>query len=196
MPLQNRVTPEGEIIAHPARGLLMGNRGGKIHRPDRTLGTRRWASRQWISCVLEFKNRQRQVMGDSYTELFFLDEITALAAGHRPCFECQRARARAFAAAFPGPDRAPQIDRVLHSERLGGSHRAEAGSLPDGAMIQLGQTAAALRGETALPWTPEGYGTPIPRPTGACELLTPPTICAALSAGYVPVWHPSARGSG
>ena len=100
MPLQNRVSPFGELFAASARGTLLGNRGGRIHRDDRTLGKRRFASRQWICCVLEFKGRRRKVWGDSYTELFFLDEPTALAAGHRPCFECRRAEARAFADAW------------------------------------------------------------------------------------------------
>src|SRR5262249_48070514 len=98
MPLQNRVTPEGDIIATPHRGLMMGNRGGVVHLPDPTPGTRRWASRQWIACVLQFKGRQREVMQpNGYTELFFLDEATALAAGHRPCFECRRGEAEHFA---------------------------------------------------------------------------------------------------
>ncbi len=91
MPLQNRVLPDGQIVAHSARGAFMGNRGGRFHDPEtRTLTTRRWASRQWIICVLDFKHRHREVMGHGYTELFFLDEVTALAAGHRPCFECRR----------------------------------------------------------------------------------------------------------
>jgi hypothetical protein len=100
MPLQNRVSPLGELFAAPARGTLLGNRGGKFHRDDRTLGPRRFASRQWICCVLEFKNRRREVWGWGYTELFFLDEVTALAAGHRPCFECRRHDANTFAAAW------------------------------------------------------------------------------------------------
>ncbi len=96
MPLQNRVTPFGELAVTPARGTLMGNRGGRIHSDSRTLGRRRWASRQWICCVLKFKNRQRDVWGRYYTELFFLDEVTAFAAGHRPCFECRRKDAEQF----------------------------------------------------------------------------------------------------
>ena len=100
MPLQNRVDPFGELFAAPARGLFMGNRGGRIHTDDRKLTKRRWASRQWICCVLDFKSRQRDVWGRYYTELFFLDEVTALAAGHRPCFECRRKDAEAFAGAW------------------------------------------------------------------------------------------------
>jgi len=90
MPLQNRVDPFGELFADRSRGLFLGNRGGRLHDDDRALGRRRWASRQWICCRLEFKDRHRKVWGKSYTELFFLDEVTALAAGHRPCFECRR----------------------------------------------------------------------------------------------------------
>src|SRR5436853_7042816 len=96
MPLQNRVSPFGDLFAGPALGLFMGNRGGRFHRDDRTLSSRRWVSRQWICCRLQFNNRHRDVWKTGYTELFFLDEPTALAAGHRPCFECRRADALAF----------------------------------------------------------------------------------------------------
>ena len=118
MPLQNRVSPFGELFATPARGLLMGNRGGRIHDDKRQLASRRWASRQWICCVLDFKNRQRKVFGAGYSELFFLDEVTALAAGHRPCFECRRRDAIAFAEYWSKPrPSAPQMDAVL--QRVG-----------------------------------------------------------------------------
>src|SRR5262245_40798045 len=83
VPLQNRVSPFGELCAFCARGLFMGNRGGRFHTEAKTLRSRRWASRQWICCVLDFKGRRRDVWGRFYTELFFLDEPTALAAGHR-----------------------------------------------------------------------------------------------------------------
>src|SRR6266511_2726230 len=100
MPLQNRVDPFGSLIATPARGAWFGNRGGRFHRDDRTLGGRQWASRQWICCALSFKARRHQVWGPGFTDLFFLDEVTAFAAGHRPCFECRRKDAVAFAAAW------------------------------------------------------------------------------------------------
>ncbi len=107
MPLQNRVDPFGDLFADAARGLLMGNRGGRLHDGQRKLGARRWTSKQWICCRLQFKNRHRQVWGNSYTELFFLDEVTAFAAGHRPCFECRREEAERFAGLFSGkPKRA------------------------------------------------------------------------------------------
>src|SRR5271167_1181290 len=118
-PLQNRVDPFGDFHATVARGTVMGNRGGRLHRDDRTLGTRRWTSKRWIVCRCEFRGRRRDVWGNGYTELFFLDESTALAAGHRPCFECRRDAAKAFLAAFPGaPTHADAMDEVLHGERL------------------------------------------------------------------------------
>src|SRR3954471_10355999 len=140
MPLQNRVDPFGELRTTSARGTLFGNRGGKFHREDRTLGKRRHATRQWICCVLSFKGRQRNVWGRYYTELFFLDEPTALAAGHRPCFECRRQDAERFAALFAGKTQrasAPAMDEMLHAERLDGkdkrTHRRTLATLPDGA---------------------------------------------------------------
>lgn len=198
MPLQNRVDPFGEIYALPARGTLMGNRGGRIHRDDKTLGTRRFASRQWICCVLDFKGRQREVFGAGYTELFFLDEVTAFAAGHRPCFECRRSDAIAFAESWRRPrPSAPQMDAVLHAQRLDGGnkrlHRLPLDDLPDGAMIALDGKAAAIRDDALLPWSPSGYLAPLARPRGVMgDALTPPAILAVLRAGYVPRWHPSA----
>src|SRR6202045_5444043 len=120
MPLQNRVNPFGALFAASARGSFFGNRGGRFHTDAKTLTARRWQSRQWICCVLDFKGRRRDVWGRFYTELFFLDEPTALAAGHRPCFECRRADAEAFRRAWPSrvPPRAAEMDATLHSERL------------------------------------------------------------------------------
>lgn len=197
MPLQNRVTPFADLVVEPARGLMMGNRGGRIHDAARKLGTRRWASKQWICCVLDFKARQRAVWGDSYTELFFLDEVTALAAGHRPCFECRRKDAQAFAGFFPRVHTAPEMDVVLHRERLDGkakrTHRRVIDTLPDGAMIAQGGEAFAVRGRHLLRWTPEGYDKTQPRPRGTdVEVLTPASILKVLERGYAPLWHPSA----
>jgi hypothetical protein len=204
MPLQNRVSPFGELFASAARGTLMGNRGGRFHNDDRTLGRRRFASRQWICCVLAFKGRHRAVWGTGYTELFFLDEVTALAVGHRPCFECRRVNAQAFAAAWAkaaglatSPS-APEMDRVLHAERLDGRtkrlHRRAIGDLPDGTVIAIPDgTAAAVFVTCLLPWTASGYGAPRARPRGvAVDVLTPPSIVATLAAGYQPSWHSSA----
>jgi hypothetical protein len=200
MPLPNRVSPFGELFATSARGTLFGNRGGRFHTDDKTLTTRRWASRQWICCVLQFKNRRRDVWGRFYTELFFLDEVTAFAAGHRPCFECRREDAEAFARLFAGDGpraTAPAMDDVLHRERLDGrakrTYRAGIDTLPDGAMIVVDGGADAVRGEALLPWQAEGYGAPKPRPRGiAVDVLTPPSIVSVLARGYRPQWHPSA----
>ncbi len=210
MPLQNRVTPEGEIIATPHRGLMMGNRGGAFHLPDRTLGTRRWATRQWIACVLEFKGRHRAAMmqPNRYTELFFLDEATALAAGHRPCFECRRRDAEEFAALWaatrqwPAPARAPEMDLDLHAERVGPqgrkiAYRAELGGLPDGTFVRLESIAGAqaylVDGAHLFAWSSGGYQAAVSRPKRReVEVLTPRSIVAVLSSGYRPMLHPSA----
>jgi hypothetical protein len=194
-PLPNRVDPFGELVATTARGALMGNRGGHFHDADRTLGRRRWASRQWIACVCEFKGRHREVFGEGYTELFFLDEPTALAAGHRPCFECRRADALALQRAFDPRStvRAPEMDEILHRERLMDRrkrlHFAPIETLPDGAMIERDGRAFAVRGKSLLPWSFFGYGEPVERPReGVANVLTPPSIVRALLAGYAPRW--------
>ena len=203
MPLQNRVSPFGELTAVPARGLFMGNRGGRFHSDAKTLTARRWVSRQWICCVLEFRGRQRDVWGRFYTELFFLDEPTALAAGHRPCFECRRADALRFAEAWQRAHRlrarptAPAMDAVLHGERLAGRakrlHRRHIESLPDGAFVALDGEALAVRGKALLHWTPARYDGRRRRPRhGMVDVLTPPAILAVLAAGFAPHWHPSA----
>jgi hypothetical protein len=203
MPLQNRVTPCGDLVAVPSRGLFMGNRGGRFHTDAKGLTARRWASRQWICCVLDFKGRHRDVWGRFYTELFFMDEPTALAAGHRPCFECRRKDALAFAARWQTAfrletrPRADAMDAVLHRERLHGRakrlHRRNVDALPDGAFIATEEGAFAVRGKSLLHWTPDGYGAcrPISRGT-TVDVLTPPAVLAILSAGYQPHWHPSA----
>jgi hypothetical protein len=204
MALQNRVDPFGELIATPARGTMYGNRGGRFHRDDQTLGKRRWASRQWICCVLSFKGRHHPVWRERYTAMFFLDEATALAAGHRPCFECRRADATLFAekwaqtkgSEFPYVD---EMDRVLQAERLDGrakrTHRMPIGELPDGAFVTIDGAAFALRGAHLLRWSDTGYVEKIVRPRGVTlDVLTPPSIVAVLAAGYRPRWHPSAGG--
>ncbi len=127
-PLQNRVDPFGEFHAVAARGAFLGNRGGRLHGPERTLGRRRWTSKRWIVCLCAFKGRWREVWGAGYTELFFVDEPTALAAGHRPCFECRREAAKAFLALFPGaPGHVDPMDAALHRERLDGGGRSGCG---------------------------------------------------------------------
>jgi hypothetical protein len=204
MPLQNRVDPFGELFADSARGAFMGNRGGRFHTQARTLTVRRWASRQWICCVLAFKGRQRDVWGRFYTELFFLDEPTALAAGHRPCFECRSQDAEIFAETWRKArrrrqrPRAADMDRVLHRERLQGRakrrYRRSADGLPDGAFIAIDGAAFAIRGDRLLRWTPDGYRERIPLPRGSMvDVLTPPAILKVLALGYQPRWHPSAQ---
>jgi hypothetical protein len=201
MSLQNRVDPFGNLIATPARGSLMGNRGGRLHDERRSLGGRRWVSKQWISCRLDFNNRHRDVWGDSYTELFFLDEITAFAAGHRPCFECRRKDAEHFAALFSGNKQratAAEMDDALHAERLAGKskrpHRRGIDALPDGALIAIDGEAFAVRGRRLLRWTPQGYAGVRARPhSKQVDVLTPPSILRVLAHGYQPLWHPSAR---
>ena len=202
MPLQNRVTPFGEIVAIPQRGMFAGNRG-IIHDPaTRTLLNRRWASKAWLVCLCEYKDRWRPVMGRrSWTELFFLDEAVALAAGHRPCFFCRCQAAEAFrdawaqarAAKLP---RAAEMDAVLHAERLDRGRKrlhslpADVDELPDGTVIAVAGEAYTLMQGRAFRWTARGYEGPaeIPR---ANALLTPPSTVGALSAGYRPVLHPS-----
>ena len=205
MPLQNRVTPTGDIIATPHRGLFTGNRG-IIHDPaTRTLLRRRWASQAWLTCVCEFRGRRREVMGGrSWTELFFLDEATALAAGHRPCFFCRRDDAIRFRAAWEEGNgvarvRARDIDAVLHRERLsGGKKRLHARitpleQLPDGAMVQQGTESFLIVRGRALLWSPAGYRQAQYVPQDAM-LLTPPSTLRVLGAGYQPALHPSAVG--
>lgn len=191
MPLQNRVTPFGEIVAAPERGTLMGNRGGRLHDAEKRLGRRRWASRAWIACVLSFKGRHREVMQPNrYTELFFLDEATAFAAGHRPCFECRRADALRFRDAF-GVARAHEIDRVLHAERLGPKPDVDVAGLPDGAMVARDGAAWLVWRRALRRWSFAGYGEARPL-AGRALLLTPPGAVAAFRRGYHPAAHESA----
>ncbi|MGI9465152.1 MAG: hypothetical protein ACR2OM_14495 [Aestuariivirgaceae bacterium] len=209
MPLQNRVTPFGEIIADPARGTFMGNRGGRFHDPKtKTLTRRRWASRQWIICELEFKDRHRELMGNSYTVLFFLDEVTALAAGHRPCFECRRAAANAFFSAYdtfyqafvglPPADkrlRASEMDMLLHIERIGrdGREPLVPAECPDGTVFARDGDAWAMRNDRMLRWTPQGYDRAIPaKGINRLRVLTPMTTLCILQHGYEPIWHETA----
>jgi hypothetical protein len=203
MPLQNRVTPFGEIVAVPERGMFIGNRG-IIHDPEtRTLLKRRWTLKAWLVCRCDWKGRRREVMARrSWTELFFLDEATALAAGHRPCFFCRRAAALDFRSAWAAgrgeqAQRAPAMDAVLHGERLAGREKrvhplgVRPEQLPDGAMVAVAGEAVLIAGGRAFAWSPGGYRVwaGALRPDG---LLTPPSTVAALAAGYRPVLHPSA----
>jgi len=205
MPLQNRVTPTGEIIATPHRGMFTGNRGIIHDRATRTL-TRRWASPAWLTCVCEFRGRRRLVMGGrSWTELFFLDEATALAAGHRPCFFCRRDDANRFRGAWEAGNgvrnlRARDMDAVLHRERLDGRKKRlhalpmPLEKLPDGAMVQQAADSYLIARGRALKWSVAGYSE-APNVIGDAMLLTPPSTLRALAAGYRPVLHPSSSSS-
>jgi hypothetical protein len=203
MPLQNRVTPTGDIIATPHRGMFTGNRG-IIHDPaTKTLLKKRWSSPAWITCVCEFRGWRRLVMGRrSWTELFFLDEATALAAGHRPCFFCRRDDANRFRAAWEKGNgvtdvRAREMDSVLHRERLDRSRKRlhplpmPLKQLPDGAMVQAGEESFLILQGRALQWSMGGYQKADGKIDDAM-LLTPPSTLRAIGAGYRPVLHPSA----
>jgi hypothetical protein len=204
MPLQNRVTPLGEIVAVPERGLLMGNRG-ILHDENRRI-VRAWQVRRWIACVTEFRGRHRQVMRPhSYTELFFLDEATAFAAGHRPCAECRHAdyqRFKAAWAAWSGSQMsAEQMDDVLHSDRVQGrgaqqrqrTYQADIGTLPDGTFIRLDGVPWLIWRGRLLAWSAGGYVARRALPTaGSVKVLTPRSLVGVLAAGYQPMVHPSA----
>ena len=204
MPLQNRVTPTGDIVATPHRGLFTGNRG-IIHDPaTRTLLKKRWSGPAWITCVCEFRGWRRKAMATrSWTELFFLDEATAFAAGHRPCFFCRRDDANRFRAAWEAGNgvenaRAPDIDTVLHRERLERGRKRlhplpmPPGQLPEGTMLQVGDASYLVARDGMLRWSFEGYA-PAEIDAAAAILLTPPSTVRAFQAGYRPILHPSAN---
>lgn len=203
MPLQNRVDPAGTIHAVSPRGMFTGNRGIIHDCRTKTLLSRRWSTKAWIICVLNFKGVRRDVMARrSWTEMFFLDEVTALAAGHRPCFYCRRQQARCFATCLMAePLRARNIDAILHQQRLASGKKPrpfgpeKLSELPDGAMVISGGNFFAVRGNSWLPWSFEGYGRPV-EPAGLKHektfLVTPELTCRALRRGYEPVWHQTA----
>lgn len=195
MPLQNRVSPFGEIVATAHRGRFIGNRG-IIHDPaTKTLLNRRWSSKAWITCVCEFRGRRRKVMGGrSWTELFFLDEATSFAAGHRPCFYCRRDDATAFRDAWAkGNNRArpyaTEMDAVLHGERLDGRDkrvhplRVSLFKLPDGAMVTSEGESYLIANNEVWRWSFAGYSRASTSLADA-SLLTPPSIVNALREGY------------
>ena len=206
MPLQNRVTPFAEIVAIPQRGLFTGNRG-IIHDPaTRTLLRRRWTTTAWLVCTCDYPGRRRAPMAArSWTELFFLDEAVALAAGHRPCFRCRREAAERFRACWSAAAgvrdlSVREIDAVLHRERLEGGRRRvhPAGApdaYPDGTMVAAAGAAFLVCAGHAWRWTEGGYAAD-ERLRRADELLTPPSTVEALRAGYRPVLHPAIAANG
>jgi hypothetical protein len=208
VPLRNRVTPLGELVAVPDRGLVYGNRGclhdagGRIRRHH--------AGRRWIACRLSFRGRSRGLLMQPgrYTELFFLDDATALAAGHRACAECRREDYDRLLAVWrelhPGDRGADAVDARLHAERLDGRtgerrvHEAPLDDLPDGAFVLQDAAPFLVLRSHLRRWTPAGYAERRPRPAGArADVVTPPSLVAMLRAGWeplVPLLHPSARG--
>jgi hypothetical protein len=211
MPLRNRVTPLSELVADSARGLVYGNRGCLHDEHGRI--RRRYNGKRWIACRLEFRGwkRQRLLQPGRFTELFFLDEVTAFAAGHRPCALCRQEDYRRFVTLWhklhPGDDAgANAIDALLHAERVEPGSRAQRrhevpfDGLPDGAFILHDGAPYLLDGHRLLRWSAAGYEASIPRPvTRQAVLLTPPSLVAVLDAGWqplVPLRHPSARALG
>ncbi|MEV6522211.1 hypothetical protein AB0M43_09740 [Longispora sp. NPDC051575] len=206
MTLQNRVAPTGEILAVDARGLLTGNRGC-LHGPDRRLGVTRWRSKLWICCVLEWRGWRRDPMPPGrWTALFFLDEATALAAGHRPCAYCRRAEYTSYAELWrsaeglAAPPKAVEMDARLHAERVEPRTRrqrtrgAAFGTLPDGVLVRRHDRVGLVAAGRFAPWTFDGYLPAEPVPSAEpVEVLTPPVTTAVLAAGYRPLLHPTAQ---
>ena len=209
-PQQNRVTPPGEIVAIPLRGAWTGNRG-VLHEGHEIV--RSHASDLWITCALEFRGRWReQWLPHRYTHLFFHDEAVSFAAGHRPCAECRHADYRAYQQAWAAElitarsaagasgrvagageslPSAKEMNAQLHRERIvPGTHRRRWhglpwADLPDGTFVFLDEGPAVVVGATVVPWTTEGYGSPVARPrTGTATVITPPSSVAVLRAGY------------
>jgi hypothetical protein len=212
MPRQNRVNPFGDIIATPERGAFMGNRG-ILHNAEGRI-RRAWQVKRWLVCVLEFRGRKRTVMTPGrYTELFFLDEATALAAGHRPCAECRHARFLAFSNAWkvahPGEGNlqrptATEIDTRMHVERVTAdrskrSYTSALDEMPDGVFVTLegwAERAYLVWGDSLFTWSPGGYKEGRPRPNGVeVRVLTPQLTVAAIRAGYPPEVDASVRKS-
>ena len=192
MPFQNRVTPLGELVATPERGLVYGNRG-RLHDEHGVI-RRQWQVKRWISCRLEFRGRRRAggpMAADRYTGLFFLDDATALAAGHRPCAECRNADYRSFLS-LTAASRADELDELLHAER-GRRHESELDELPDGAFVVLDGAPWLVLGSELLRWTPGGYAERRTRSRGGIEVVTPATSLRVLASGWrgsLPLVHP------
>jgi hypothetical protein len=205
MPLQNRVTPTGEIVAVASRGLLMGNRG-ILHDAAKRLGRSRWKHKVWIICRIRFRGRHREVMTPHrYTELFFLDEAVALAAGHRPCFECRRQEFHAWQRAWQAGNgtadipRAGEMDSVLHGERIvSGTRRQRTwrcplAGLPDAAFVLWDDRPHIVIGGRLRCWSHDGYGAAVSGPgREPVTVLTPRHSVGALRGGYRPILHSSA----
>jgi hypothetical protein len=199
MPLQNRVTPFGDVVALPGRGLMMGNRG-ILHDDSRRI-VRQFQVKRWIACVLEFCGRHRKVMTPHrYTELFFLDEAVAFSAGHRPCAECRRADYNRFreiwSRAVGGANDADSMDARLDADRRNGQekrmYRDDLANLPDGTYIVWNGKPHLIWGGALLPWSDGGYAARRARSNVQVDVLTPRAAVAVLAAGYRPAIHPTA----
>ena len=194
MPLQNRVTPLGELVADSGRGLVYGNRGC-LH-DDTGRIRRRYAGKRWISCRLQFRGWQRHplLQPGRFTELFFLDEATAFAAGHRPCALCRREDYNAFLA-LTGARGADEIDERLHAERLAAAVESELSALPNGTFVLVDDEPWLVLGAELLRWTPRGYTERRAQHPGRAAVVTPRTLVGVLAAGWasaaVPLLHPS-----
>jgi hypothetical protein len=194
MPLQNRVRPDGELIATRARGTLMGNRG-VLHDDGRRI-VRKSKSILWISCRLEFNGRRQEVMRPGrYTQLFFLDDAVALAAGHRPCGECRRASYRAYLDAVNrGADalisNAADLNQRLRASRNSPRSTGTLADLPDGVFVDSDGDFRLKWNGMLHRWTPEGYVAPIPA-AGQATVITPTLSVEALRHGYPVEVHPS-----
>lgn len=204
MPLPNGVDPRGRIEATCPSAALLGNRG--ILHDEHGAIRRAWANKAWVTCALSFKGRNRKplMQPGRYSELFFLDEATAFAAGHRPCAECRRERHDAFRAAWfatnnPAGKSISEIDRSLHLERVTAERgkrtfRAPLADLPPGVMIEHAGDPYLVWRRGPLRWTPQGYdaqGAP-PQPAAMVDVLTPVSVVAIFRAGFSPEVHPSA----
>lgn len=207
MPRQNRVTPLGEVIATPERGLVYANRGC-IHDGAGAIRNR-YPTKRWIACRLEFHGRRRTPLmaPGKFTELFFLDEATALAAGHRPCGECRykdyEHLTATWAELHPGQTGADAIDEQLDAERRDARtkrrrfHEAPAADLPDGTFVLVENQPHLVLGPKLMRWSPAGYTGRVTRPAGSAltTVITPPSLVALLAtdrAPLVPLVHPSA----
>ena len=199
-PLRNRVTPLGELVSTPARGLVYGNRGCLHDEAGRI--RRRYAGKRWIACRLRFKDWHRSplLQPGRFTELFFLDEATAFAAGHRPCALCRREDYDAFTRLVGM--RADAVDERLHAERVDsrthGQRRSEAPlrDLPDGVFVLRDDEPWLVLGRELVRWGAAGYTDRVTRPAGRALVVTPPTLVAVLRTGWepvVPLLHPSAH---
>lgn len=199
MPLRNRVTPFGDIVALPGRGTLTGNRGILID--DQRAMVRRWQTKRWIACRLSYKGIRRKVMQPhAWTELFFLDEASAFAAGHRPCAECRRDDYRRFRDLWErhvSPEAgADAIDAVLHRQRVDGqakrTYRDDLSALPDGAFVAIEDSAWLVYGRHVYEWSDAGYRAYRLRFQSEVDVLTPQAVVTILRAGYRAAIHPTA----